>query len=132
MDYVLAQVNVGRLVAPLDSPLIADFVAALDPVNAMADASPGFVWRLQTEDGNATAIRAFERDAEGAGGGILIAPGDRVDPAAYDRTMLAALQLPAATPGQRAARDRAIAGARRKGQCQQRGGRHGSEGKSAL
>ena len=72
MDYVLAQVNVGRLVAPLDSPLIADFVAALDPVNAMADASPGFVWRLQTEDGNATAIRAFERDAEGAGGGILI------------------------------------------------------------
>jgi Domain of unknown function (DUF3291) len=72
MDYVLAQVNVARLVAPLDSPLIADFVAALDPVNAMADASPGFVWRLQTEDGNATAIRAFERDAEGAGGGILI------------------------------------------------------------
>jgi hypothetical protein len=72
MDYVLAQVNVGRLVAPLDSPLIGDFVAALDPVNAVADAAPGLVWRLQTEDGNATAIRAFERDADGADGGILI------------------------------------------------------------
>jgi Domain of unknown function (DUF3291) len=72
VDYVLAQVNIGRLLAPLDSPATADFVAALDPVNAVADAAPGFVWRLQTEDGNATAIRAFERDAEGADGAILI------------------------------------------------------------
>ena len=72
MDYVLAQVNIGRLLAPLYSPRIADFVAALDPVNAAADAAQGFVWRLQTEDGNATALRAFERDAEGADGGILI------------------------------------------------------------
>lgn len=60
MDYVLAQINIGRLVAPLDSPRLADFVAALDPVNAVADAAPGFIWRLQTEDGNATALRAFE------------------------------------------------------------------------
>ena len=72
MDYVLAQVNIGRLVAPLDSPQLADFIAALDPVNAVADSAPGFVWRLQTEDGNATALRAFEQDAEGAGGGILL------------------------------------------------------------
>ncbi len=72
MGYVLAQVNVGRLVAPLDSGRLAGFVAALEPVNAVADSAPGFVWRLQTEDGNATAIRAFERDAEGADGGILI------------------------------------------------------------
>jgi hypothetical protein len=72
MDYVLAQVNVGRLLAPMDSPLTADFAAALDPVNAVADAAPGFVWRLQTEDGNATAVRVFEQDAEGADGGILI------------------------------------------------------------
>lgn len=72
VDYVLAQVNVGRLVAPLDSPPIADFVAALDPVNAVADAAPGFVWRLQTEEGNATGLRAFEEDAEGADGGILV------------------------------------------------------------
>ena len=72
MDYVLAQVNIGRLTAPLDSRQLAGFVAALDPVNAVADAAPGFVWRLQTEDGNATALRAFEEDAEGTDGGILI------------------------------------------------------------
>lgn len=71
VNYVLAQVNVGRLLGPLDSPPIADFVAALDPVNAVADAAPGFVWRLQTEDGNATAMGGFAADAVGAGG-ILI------------------------------------------------------------
>jgi len=71
-SHVLAQVNIGRLVAPLDSPRLADFVAWLDPVNAVADGAPGFVWRLQTEDGDATALRAFEDDAEGADGGILI------------------------------------------------------------
>jgi hypothetical protein len=49
VDYVLAQVNIGRLLAPLDSPQLADFAAALDPVNAVADMAPGFVWRLQTE-----------------------------------------------------------------------------------
>jgi hypothetical protein len=58
----LAQVNVARLAAALDSPQLADFVAALDPVNAIADEAPGFVWRLQTEDGDATAIRAFPDD----------------------------------------------------------------------
>jgi hypothetical protein len=72
MDYVVAQVNIGRLVAPLDSPRLADFVARLDPVNAVADGAPGFLWRLQTEDGNATALRAFEEDAEGSDGGILL------------------------------------------------------------
>jgi hypothetical protein len=72
MEYVVAQVNIGRLVAPLDSPQLADFVAGLDPVNAVADGAPGFVWRLQTEDGDATALRVFEQDAEGADGGILI------------------------------------------------------------
>ncbi len=54
----IAQVNVARALEPLDSPLLADFVAALAPVNALADASPGFVWRLQTEDGDATAVRS--------------------------------------------------------------------------
>jgi hypothetical protein len=72
MDYVLAQVNIGRLLAPLDSARLAGFVAALDPVNAVADSAPGFVWRLQTDDGNATSLRAFEADAAGADGGILI------------------------------------------------------------
>jgi hypothetical protein len=48
--------------APIKSPLLAQFVELLDPVNALADEAPGFVWRLQTEDGNATAIRAFDDD----------------------------------------------------------------------
>jgi hypothetical protein len=60
MGYELAQVNISRLLAPIDSPLLKDFVAALDPVNALADAAPGFVWRLQTEDGDATAVRIFD------------------------------------------------------------------------
>jgi Domain of unknown function (DUF3291) len=71
MDFVLAQVNIGRLRAPLDSPVLAGFMAALDPVNAVADAAPGFVWRLQTEDGNATAVRAFEWDQAGSAGVIM-------------------------------------------------------------
>ncbi|HWF47228.1 MAG TPA: DUF3291 domain-containing protein [Bryobacteraceae bacterium] len=53
-DWHLAQINIGRLVAPLDDPRIAEFVALLDPVNALADRSPGFVWRLQSDNGNAT------------------------------------------------------------------------------
>jgi hypothetical protein len=69
--YHLAQVNVSRLLAPLESPLLADFVAALDEVNAEADGSPGFVWRLQTEDGNATAVRAFGWDARDSHGVIV-------------------------------------------------------------
>ena len=56
-EYHLAQYNLARLVAPLDDPLIADFVAALDRVNQLGDHSPGFVWRHQTEDGNSTSIR---------------------------------------------------------------------------
>jgi hypothetical protein len=71
VEYVLAQVNIGRLLEPLDSPLLADFVAALDPVNAAADAAPGFIWRMQTEDGNATAVRAFEWDAAGSAGVLV-------------------------------------------------------------
>ncbi len=47
------------MIAPLDDPRMAGFVAALQPINALAEASPGFVWRLQDEAGDATAIRAF-------------------------------------------------------------------------
>ena len=72
MDYVLAQVNIGRLVAPLDSAQLEGFVSQLDAVNALADAAPGFLWRLQTEDGDATAVRGFEDDAAGAAGGVII------------------------------------------------------------
>ena len=63
--------NVARLVAPLDDPRLADFLAGLDPVNAAADAAPGFVWRLQTEAGNATDVQAFTWDADGAVGVIV-------------------------------------------------------------
>jgi heme-degrading monooxygenase HmoA len=58
----IAQLNIARAKAALESPLLAEFMAALDPVNALADCSPGFVWRLQTEDGNATAVRALDDD----------------------------------------------------------------------
>ncbi len=61
-DVHLAQVNIGRLRAPLEAPQLAGFVAALEPINALADSAPGFVWRLQTEDGDATAIRPFDDD----------------------------------------------------------------------
>jgi hypothetical protein len=56
MNYRLAQINIGRLIAPLDDPRIAEFVAQLEPINALADKAPGFVWRLQSESGNATDI----------------------------------------------------------------------------
>jgi hypothetical protein len=55
--YELAQLNIGVAAAPLDSPQMADFMNNLDRINALAEAAPGFVWRLQTEDGNATALR---------------------------------------------------------------------------
>lgn len=58
----LAQLNIGRLLAPIDDPRIADFVDNLEPVNALAEASPGYVWRLQDDSGDATSIKAFEDD----------------------------------------------------------------------
>ena len=58
--YELAQLNIGVLKGPIDSPVMADFVANLDRINALAESTPGFVWRLQTEEGNATAIRPYE------------------------------------------------------------------------
>jgi len=60
--YHLAQLNIAKLAAPLDSPPLADFVAALDRINALAEASPGFVWRLKDDAGNATAFRPFGDD----------------------------------------------------------------------
>src|SRR3954465_7071161 len=57
--FELAQVNLARLNAPLDSPQLKDFVDALDPVNADADAADGFVWRLESDAGNATDIAVF-------------------------------------------------------------------------
>jgi hypothetical protein len=62
MTYALAEVNIARMLAPLDSPVMAGFVAGLDPLNALAERSPGFIWRLKTDDGNATALRPYEDD----------------------------------------------------------------------
>jgi hypothetical protein len=56
MNYHLAQINISRLLAPLDDPQIAGFVAQLEPINALADSAPGFVWRLKSDSGNATDI----------------------------------------------------------------------------
>jgi hypothetical protein len=56
----LAQVNIARMRDALDSPAMAGFVARLDELNALADRSPGFVWRLQTPEGNATYLRPYD------------------------------------------------------------------------
>jgi len=61
-DHHLAQVNIALPVEPLTSPRLANFVNALEEINALADAAPGFLWRMQTEDGDATAVRAFDDD----------------------------------------------------------------------
>ena len=57
--YHLAQLNIADMAAPYESPVFADFVANLDRINHLADRTPGFVWRLQTEEGDATEIRYF-------------------------------------------------------------------------
>lgn len=56
MTYHLAQINIARVLAPVDDPKIAGFMAQLDEVNALADSAPGFVWRLQSSSGNATDV----------------------------------------------------------------------------
>lgn len=58
--FHIAQVNIARMLGPLDGPLLAGFVARLDEINALADGSPGFVWRFQTDAGNATALRPYD------------------------------------------------------------------------
>jgi len=56
-QYELAQLNIAMMKEPLDSPRMADFVANLERINAVAESAPGFVWRLQTPEGDATALR---------------------------------------------------------------------------
>lgn len=58
-EWHLAQVNIGRARGPVDGPIMAEFVARLADINELAEHTPGFVWRLQTEDGDATAIRPY-------------------------------------------------------------------------
>jgi hypothetical protein len=60
--HALAQLNIARLRAPMDSPELAEFVANLDRVNALAESAPGYVWRLKDDTGNATGFRPFGDD----------------------------------------------------------------------
>lgn len=60
--YELAQLNIGIIRGPMDSPVMVEFVANLARINALADAAAGFVWRLQTDAGDATAIHPFENE----------------------------------------------------------------------
>lgn len=57
--YELAQLNIGIIRGPMDSPVMAQFVANLERINELAEGSPGFLWRLKTDAGDATAIRPF-------------------------------------------------------------------------
>ncbi len=60
--FRLAQFNIARLLAPLDSPQLASFVARLEEINALADRAPGFIWRFRSEGGDATALRPYADD----------------------------------------------------------------------
>jgi hypothetical protein len=60
--YHIAEVNIGRVRYPTDDPRMAGFMTKLDQINALAERSPGFVWRLQTPSGNATYLRPYDDD----------------------------------------------------------------------
>lgn len=62
MKLNLAQVNIARMLAPIDSPVMKDFVENLDSINALAESSDGFVWRLKDDTNNATSIKVFDDD----------------------------------------------------------------------
>lgn len=59
-NYYVAQMNIARMRAPLEDPIMEGFRVRLADINALADGSPGFVWRLQTDSGDATSIRPFD------------------------------------------------------------------------
>ena len=60
MEYHLAEVNIGRILGPMDSPVMAEFAANLDRINALAETSEGFIWRLKDDTNNATSIPITE------------------------------------------------------------------------
>ena len=60
MAYQLATSNIARMLGQYEDPVMAGFVARLEPLNALADSSPGFVWRYTDESGNATETRVFD------------------------------------------------------------------------
>ena len=61
-NYQLAQLNIAKMKYPIESVEMTDFVDNLESINALAETSPGFVWRLQSEDGDATSIDFFGSD----------------------------------------------------------------------
>lgn len=61
-NYQLAQLNIGVPNGPIESAVMADFVAQLDQINALAERSPGFVWRLKDDANNATSFRPYDDD----------------------------------------------------------------------
>ena len=62
MEFHLAQVNIAKMLAPIDSPIMAEFVANLDRINALAENSEGFVWRLKDDSNSATSIKVYNDD----------------------------------------------------------------------
>lgn len=60
MAYHIAQINIARMLAPLDSPIMHDFVSNLDEINALAESATGFVWRLKGDGNDATSLRPYE------------------------------------------------------------------------
>lgn len=62
MNYNLAQINIARMLAPLDSPVMKDFVDNLDRINQLAELSNGFVWRFIEEDNSNLAVKVFHDD----------------------------------------------------------------------
>jgi hypothetical protein len=58
--FHLAEINIAKMRYPLEDTRMADFAAALDEINSLAEESPGFVWRLKSDDGDATALRVFD------------------------------------------------------------------------
>jgi hypothetical protein len=62
MEFHLAQINIAKMLAPIDSPVMTEFVANLDRINALAENSTGFVWRLKDDTNNATSIKVYDDD----------------------------------------------------------------------
>lgn len=62
MEFNLAQINIARMLAPLDSPVMTEFVANLDHINALAEKSEGFFWRLKDDTNNATSVKIYDDD----------------------------------------------------------------------
>jgi hypothetical protein len=60
MNFYLAQINIAKMKAPIDSPIMAEFVANLDKINTIAESSKGFIWRLKDDTNNATSIKVYD------------------------------------------------------------------------